>query len=192
LFGVFYLIGESDYFRQNRLFANPFLIAGVLGTIVIFLVWSYEGLWSELHETSFRSGGVSRSIFFYISLFAMLVQVYLFIRWRKQLGPEYNPMGISVFVLAICVLAFPGVPFMGLIIVNAWVLIIAMFYIRKGAQKNHLGILNLGLLIIAALALLRFFDESIPFVWRGLFFVATGVGFIVANYLLLKKRKSLT
>lgn len=67
----------------------------------------------------------------------------------------------------------------------------AIFYIRKGSIKNHLGILNFGLLIIAVLALLRFFDNSIPFVWRGLFFVATGIGFFVANYLLLKKRKSI-
>jgi hypothetical protein len=90
------------------------------------------------------------------------------------------------------VLAFSKLSFIGLLLVNAWILVMGMYYIRKGTARNHLGILNFGLLIIAALALFRFFDDSIPFIWRGLFFVATGIGFFVANYLLLKKRKSLS
>jgi hypothetical protein len=54
---------------------------------------------------------------------------------------------------------------------------------------NHLGILNFGLLIVLVLALCRFFDDRIPFVWRGFFFLATGISFFAANYFLLKKRK---
>ena len=49
----------------------------------------------------------------------------------------------------------------------------------------------MGLLIIAALAVLRFFDDDIPFVWRSMFFLATGIGFFVANYLVIKRKKSL-
>jgi hypothetical protein len=39
------------------------------------------------------------------------------------------------------------------------------------------------------LAICRFFDYQIPFVWRGIFFLATGICFFAANYFLLKKRK---
>jgi len=191
LFGIYYLIGESMYFKEIRLFANPFLIVGIFGTIIIFLIWSYEGLWNELKESSsMELAGFFRSIFFYLCVCLLLLHIYLVVKWRKLQDTPYDPIRFSVYVFAISVLVFSNAPFIGLFITNAWVLIIAMFYIRRGAVKDHLGILNFGLLVIASLALLRFFDDSIAFVWRGLFFVATGIGFFLANYLLLKKRKS--
>jgi hypothetical protein len=79
----------------------------------------------------------------------------------------------------------------GSFIMNCWVIVIAVYFIRKGSMQNHLGILNFGLLIIALLATFRFFDTSIPFIWRGIFFVVAGAGFFAANYLLLKRRRSL-
>jgi hypothetical protein len=75
---------------------------------------------------------------------------------------------------------------------NAWLLLLAIFYIRKGSREDHFGILNSGLVILAILVVCRFFDSTIPFVWRGIFFVVTGIAFFLANYLLLKKRKQLT
>jgi uncharacterized membrane protein len=193
LFGIYYLLGRSGYFKGSRLFANPFFVIGSLGTIIILLFWSYDALWNELNESFSREvKNVSQSLFFYLSIFLLLVQFYLSASWKKQADSRYDPVKLSAYVFFLSVISFRGIPFMGILIMNVWILVIAMFYIRKGAQKDHLGVLNFGLLIIAALALIRFFDESIPFVWRGLFFVATGVGFFVANYLLLKKRKSLT
>ena len=193
LFGIYYLLGESAYLRESRLFANPFLIAGVIGPIIIFLIWSYDGLWNDL-MTSTTPGfqDIFRSVFFYVASALLLLHVYLFIRLSKAANPLFDPLTVSAYIFTSAVLFFAKVPLIGLLITNAWILIIAMFYIRKGTRKDHLGILNFGLVIIASLALLRFFDDSIGFVWRGLFFVATGVGFFVANYLLLKKRKSLS
>lgn len=185
LFGVFYLLGNSNYFNENRLFANPFLIAGIIGTAIIFLIWSYDGLWNDLERPK-------ASAFFYVSLFLLALQTFLLIKFRVQTDSLFDPLRYSAFALTAAVLLFSRLPAIGLLFINAWILLIAMFYIRKGARKDHLGILNFGLLIIASLAVLRFFDESIPFVWRGLFFVATGVGFFLANYFLLKKRRTVS
>ena len=114
----------------------------------------------------------------------------LLLKFRLQSDALFDPLRYSAYALTAAVLLFNQLPAVGVIFINAWILLIAMFYIRKGARKDHLGILNFGLLIIASLALLRFFDEGIPFVWRGLFFVATGVGFFLANYFILKKRRT--
>jgi uncharacterized membrane protein len=191
LFGNFYLLGESVHFRENRILANPFRVAGVLGIVIILLSWSYQGIWNELNEsTTSRPYEFARTVFFYLSVALMLLQLYLLLKWKKQFGNGYDPLTVSVYLLAISVLAFAKLPLIGLLIINAWILAVAMYFIRKGAQADHLGILNFGLMIIASLAVLRFFDDTIPFVWRGLFFVATGIGFVAANYLLLKKRKS--
>jgi hypothetical protein len=100
-------------------------------------------------------------------------------------------MGFSGFVLLVSLLAFGNIPHMGLLIINLWILFLAVFFIRKGALQDHLGILNFGLLIIAILAVLRFFDDDIPFIWRGFFFLITGFGFFTTNYMMVKKRKAI-
>jgi uncharacterized membrane protein len=193
LFSIFYLLGESIYFTENRLFANPFLIAGVLGTVTIFLFWSYDNLWNELTETgSIELTNISKSFFIYLSIILLAVHVYLLVKSKKRHGIVNDPVALSLYVFALAVLAFSNLSSIGLLLINVWILIMGMYYIRKGTARDHLGILNFGLVIIAALALFRFFDDSIPFIWRGLFFVATGIGFFIANYLLLKKRKSLS
>jgi len=191
LFGIYYLLGGSVYFKHTRTSINPFFIAGVLGTIIIFLFWSYDSIWNELKQSqSSPRIDLFQSIFFYLSLLLLALHIYLLIKWKKLKTTAFDPLKFSVHLFTLAVLLFSMMPFLGLLTINMWLLVIALFYIRKGTIKDHLGILNFGLSIIAALALLRFFDDSIPFVWRGLFFVATGIGFFIANYLLLKKRKS--
>lgn len=193
LFGIYYLLGESKYFAENRLFANPFLIAGVLGQIIILLMWSYDGFWNELSGSQqFHFRDLFASTFFYISLGFFIIHGYLLRRTAKFEGSLFDPLRYSVYVFVISILFFTGAPVIGLLIMNAWILMIAIFYVRKGTIRDHLGILNFGLLIVASLALLRFFDDSMGFFWRGLFFVATGIGFFLANYFLLKRRKAIT
>ena len=191
LFGIYYILGQSIYFRQNRLFLNPFIIAGILGPIIIFLIWSYEGIWQGLRgSTTSYFNDMFRSGFFYISSMLLLIHIYLSLKLREGENITFDPIRVSAYVLMACVLLFTRVTLIGLLITNVWILVIALFFIRRGASRDHLGILNFGLLIIASLAVLRFFDDSIGFIWRGLFFLATGIGFFLANYLLLKKRKS--
>ena len=185
LFGIYYLLGESVYFRENRLFANPFLFSGILGTVIIFLLWSYDGLWNDL-----QTPAVAR--FFYVAVVLLALHAFLLVKFRQDENALTDPLRFAVYVFAASVLFFARIPVIGLLTINAWILLIAMYYIRKGARNDHLGILNFGLLIIASLALLRFFDDSIPFIWRGLFFVLTGVGFFVGNYLLIRKRRSVS
>jgi len=43
-------------------------------------------------------------------------------------------------------------------------------------------------LLIAALAICRFFDSDLSFVTRGIGFIIVGLGFLVANVLLFKRR----
>lgn len=67
------------------------------------------------------------------------------------------------------------------------IFIIGILTIRKGAKKNHLGVLNYGLLIITALVICRFFDTDLSSIIRRLLFVSVGIGFFLTNYWMLKK-----
>jgi hypothetical protein len=75
-------------------------------------------------------------------------------------------------------------------LINLLVLGIGLLTIRRGARAAHLGILNSGLLLIAALITCRFFDTDLSFVFRGVLFVLVGLGFFLMNYWMLQKRKT--
>lgn len=187
LFGVFYLLGSTPYFKENRLFANPLYITGILGTLVIFFIWSFGAFWDESFYG--KAELFFDSPFFVVNLVLLVLVAFLNIKHNK---PQFDPVGFSPYLFLIGLILWNSIPGLASFLINIWLLAIAVFFIRRGSLRNHLGILNFGLIIIAILAILRFFDDNIPFVWRGLFFLAAGAGFFVANYLLLKKRKTIT
>ena len=78
------------------------------------------------------------------------------------------------------------------VLINLLVFAIGLLTVVEGGRKEHLGILNYGLLIIAALAACRFFDQDISFLWRGLIFLLIGVSFFGANYWIIRKRAKAT
>jgi asparagine N-glycosylation enzyme membrane subunit Stt3 len=94
-----------------------------------------------------------------------------------------------VFVLFI-IIFFVGHEYsiLPVVLINFIILTEGLLVIKKGADRDHLGVLNYGLSIITALVICRFFDTDISFIVRGLLFVMVGAGFFSANYLLIKKR----
>ncbi len=186
MFGVFYLLGNRSYFIDNKWYGNPLYLIGLFGSLFILMTWSFSSIWSSGRHTEIGFFGSPFSI---VILALLAAGAWLNIKQNKN---QFDPVGFSPYLFLIALVTLPLSLSIGPFLINIWILVIALFYIRKGSLHNHLGILNFGLLIIAVLAILRFFDDSIPFIWRGLFFVATGVGFFVSNYLLLRKRKAAT
>ncbi|HRO47892.1 DUF2157 domain-containing protein [Agriterribacter sp.] len=194
LFSVFYLLGRLKNFNDQKLFANPFLIVGTLGTIFILMFWSFDWSWTDAYRYSdINRPSLYFSPFLYITIAILIIAGWLILSgYRAAKDIIFDPAGFSGFVLLILLLAFRNMPHIAVLLINLWILFLAVFFIRKGALQDHLGILNFGLLIIATLAVLRFFDDEIPFIWRGFFFLITGTGFFAANYMMVKKRKAIT
>ena len=188
LFCIYYLIGRLPFFESKRLFSNPFLITGTLGIIVTLLTWSFSSLWKnyDLPDSSQLFVG---PLFYLIAIGLIIVSTLIWKSDRVQIQNRFDPMGYSFAVLLLLLIFFKEAPSVAVFIINAWIIFIAIFFIRKGSVKNHLGVVNFGLIIIALLAICRFFDDRIPFIWRGFFFLITGIAFFAGNYLLLRKRK---
>ena len=120
-----------------------------------------------------------------LSFVAVSIIVYLFA--KNQLK------SFNLFQYAF--LLFGGLYFFGLfqpeissVLTNLLVLVLGLFAVTIGSRQEKFSILNYGLLIITALITCRFFDTEIPFVVRGLLFIAIGAGFFSANYFMYKKQ----
>ena len=74
------------------------------------------------------------------------------------------------------------------VLTNILILLLGLFAVSLGSRQEKFSVLNYGLLIITALITCRFFDTEIPFVVRGILFIAIGAGFFGANYFMYKKQ----
>ena len=188
LFSLFYNIGKIPYFENQKLRRNGFLITGSLGIVIILLIASFRWLWKDIIRIdSFQVQELYMSAVLF--LMSILTLVYLYLKHKVK---SFN---IFQFVFVIfTVLFFIGInnEMVPAILVNMLIFALGVVTVKIGADKFHFGVLNYGLLIIAALVTCRFFDTDMSFVLRGLLFVGVGVGFFLTNYYMLKKQKSKT
>ena len=190
LFGLFYLIGNSKFFQQQKLRNNGYKILGSLGTIVLLLVLSFDGFWHDLRNKDFNSNEVITSPeFFAAAVISLLGFGILYFQQKNKASKEIEPIAL-VSILFIITFIIGLVSPVSVVFINLFVFAIGLLTIFDGAKKDHLGVLNYGLLIIMVLAVCRFFDTDLSFIIRGLLFVSVGIGFFATNYWMLKKRKA--
>ncbi len=186
LFGLFYNIGKLPFFDSQKLRRNGYLVLGSLGTVYMLLLTSFEWIWKDVFTNDMVLN--SQEFYMVIVLFLVTLGVIAFSYVKKWIE-KFN-MFQYVFVL-FALFFFIGLvnSIVPILLINVLILTLGITVIKIGADKFHFGILNYGLLIIAALITCRFFDTDVSFVIRGLLFVGVGIGFFSANYIMLKKQR---
>ncbi len=189
LLGILYLIGQLDYFARQKIRRNGYEVLGSLGTVVMLLGLSFDFFWKELRRWDYHQHEAFSSPEFILAVILTLVAMGLFIHHiRRRPLREIQPVA-PVFGLFVLVYFLGMSSSLAIVLVNLLAFGVGVMTIREGAKMNSLGVLNYGLLIIAALVVCRFFDTHLSFVVRGLLFVTVGIGFFMVNYWMLKKRK---
>ena len=190
VFAIFLLIGNLTPFQYENGFRNGFQVVGFLGTLVILIMLSFPDTWRGLHYESATGAGLFYSPAFLVFAGSFIAALGLAVyQYRKNLLSRIPVLEFFFILFAITFVVGLYTP-IAVVLINIYVLALGVWIIREGERRNHLGVLNLGLAIIAILAISRFFDSNITFVVRGLIFLAVGTGFFLTNYRMIKKRKS--
>jgi uncharacterized membrane protein len=186
LFSAFVIMSQMRLFETNRVLTNAFLVMGSLGIITLLLMLSFDWFWDELKRNTEIFGQPEITVAVVLTLLAsyLLLQLLTYNKWNNINTKSY---AFLIFIP----LFFIGteLPVLAQLLTNLLILLFAIYTIRDGAQRNHLGILNYGLMIITGLIFCRFFDTDFSFVVRGLLFIGVGIGFFAANYYMIQKRK---
>lgn len=181
----FYLIGHLPYFRKQRVLSNPFLTLGSLGSIIMLLIFTFDDVWPSREIEDATIFSLQHILMYGTFILAVLLLIN---RYRNTKSIIPKPVEWNFILFALLWYAIP-VSLVTAVVINFIVLITGVLTIREGAESNHLGILNYGLIIIAALTICRFFDTNLSFVWRGILFVLVGIGFFITNMWMIKRRK---
>ncbi|MDD5571297.1 MAG: DUF2157 domain-containing protein [Bacteroidales bacterium] len=190
LFGLLYLIGNANFFKEQKLINNGYTILGSLGTIWLLLMLSFDFFWKELAKKNFQfSEVISSPELIAAVVISLLAAIILYMQRKNKPFTDVEPIEpiFILFIFTFLIGLFS--PFTSIVLVNLLVFSIGIMTIRNGAKLDHLGVLNFGLIIITALVICRFFDTNLSFIIRGILFISVGIGFFIANFRMLKKRK---
>ena len=193
LFSALWLAGWKWFDDVPSLWQRAFQIVGGGGALVLSFILTYSWPWKEIGWRHLREGagyqefGVFMDCLIAAAFFAL--SLYLLSRTFSGLNR------IQVFVAIIPVLTLVAFTLTSLdvnkivltVSFNFIVLAAGVITMQEGIQKENLGMVNLGMLIISALIVMRFFESEWSFLTRGLVFIALGAGFLVTNWIIIRR-----
>lgn len=192
---VLYLVGVGFFkdWRPRR--AHPFVLIGWIAILALTVFLSFQDTWrTHLWQSAVDSvprhypDVLAVGIQIAWVLAALLLGAWVF--W-KEYSARLNlaPAACAPIVLVAWGLAKRTKnPLVPSLLLNFFGLALGILTLIRGVRAGRIYEANLGMLIIAALAIARFFDSDFEFVVRGIAFIGIGLGFLVTNLIVFKRR----
>jgi uncharacterized membrane protein len=195
-----YLCGIK-FFPQPAGRLHLLALLGGIATGVVTIVLSFESNWhmtyrvASVPRTSAANLAVVVELLFPIAAVCLASFDLLRRRAEFSLSAALFPIVTAIAWAITHLCEFPNdrwrstrCSFAAGTVMNCYALLLGIDILARGIRTNSIARANFGLLLIAALAICRFFDNDLSFVARGVGFIIVGVGFLVANLALFKRR----
>jgi uncharacterized membrane protein len=195
LFTTIYLCGIKFFPRTDERLHIVALLGGI-GVGITTIVLSFESSWHMSRDLGWgqRSApanlALAFELLFPIAALCLAGPDLFRRRWGFSLTAAALPIvaAIAWGIANVCEVSTGECSFAAAAVINGYALLLGIDFLARGIRTHSIARANFGLLLIAALAVSRFFDSELSFVTRGLGFIVVGAGFLVANILLFKKR----
>ncbi len=193
LFAAMYLAGGRADDQPLPSWRRPFVGLGAAGVCVISFLLTYEWPWQSFVRKPYLVwSGLDRlslvpHAFLTIGLPLLAVLLLVNKAWRRR--------GAGLILGLAPILAFAGIvlarteALLPRILFNTYFFLLGLGTVIAGVRRARPGTANLGLLLLAALIIARFFDSEISFLLRAIAFIVVGLGFLLANLFLIRKGK---
>jgi len=199
LFALLYLSGLPFKDEEPVPWQEPLQVVGALGLTILSGVLSYREPWRSMDRfpmrwpatfEEFQIGAYDYGLTLLLS-FAAVALILLRLRRVRHSGIVLG-VAPAVFWLAYLLARSGAGAWPSVIMLNLYLLSLGVGTLWAGLRKEQIRTVNLGMLIIAILIMLRFFDSAVGFMVRGVAFILVGLAFLTANVLLLRRTKGVS
>ena len=194
LFALMFLAGEFWFGEAEGFWAAPLRSFGAAGVLVLMFMLTFEWPWHEIgwnyygchvHHSGWRA--IPDAVLGSVVPFAALALLVMTVRRKTLRGlllgciPILAVIGYGISSTMEDYAVAAGIFDLYMLVVGVWLLV-------TGLRISKQGQMNLGLLVVTALIVARFFDSDLSFLLRGLIFIALGVAFLSTNVIMLRRK----
>jgi hypothetical protein len=199
LFALMIAMGAGTRRDEDGFWRRPLEFFGIAGSLVLWLILSFDEPWRRIgwhhirDDERFHEAASLFDVVLAVGLpLAALAAVAFILDRRRHVLPMMWVVSVPVVAVVWPLVAASEDTDNRWIAALAFNLVlfgVGLATIAHGARHQHLGTVNLGMVVIAALVVVRFFDAEIGFVAKGLAFIVVGIGFLVANLIMSRRLK---
>ncbi len=192
-FAALYLANLMWFNGVSSFWQRPLLVVGAGGILTVSFMLTYRWPWMEIGWENYRrqQGLYEWAGYFDYVIAALFVLAAIYLLYgvlKKKL--YYNSLfGIAVLLAIIgYIISANGYFNISIVMYNLYILALGIITVIRGVAHRELGVSNGGMLLITLLSVLRFFDSEMGILERGISFILVGIGFLVSNIFIIKKR----
>ena len=190
IFASTYFIGILWFDGPVKVWQNPYKVMGLAGCIGLSFLLTFKELWRSIGREIYSVGSTE-----YLLAFLLLTAAaVLGMKARKGNAGKQLLFGSAPLTAAIgfLLLFLDNSGISSTVLCNGYLLFLSIIIILKGIQEERLGVLNIGMIMVAVLIMMRFLDINFSFVARGVVFVVLGSCFLAANWMMVRRKKEVT
>jgi len=195
LAGALFLAGRRFWGEGISRMQKPLQTLGALALVALALVFSFDETWrAQMSDWRNGAGAFKDAVSLHAFAFA-IVALWLLLWLALWIDSFRSRDWARTFLGALPLFVALGValtrfehPFAAMLLLNAYLFALGVGTLVAGLGAQSLGMVNGGMLILAAVILSRFFDADLGFIARGVAFIALGVGFLAVNLVMMRGR----
>src|SRR2546421_8487902 len=188
-----YLVGAVSFYDWRPTRFHPFVAIGWIGILSMAVLLSFQDQWRN-RQWQNAVDFVPRH---YPDLLAFGIQVVWILAallfagyalWKKRESNLAPAVLTPIVLIAWLISKQNGDGLVPFLLLNFFLLALGVYTLLRGIRSRRVVEANLGMVVTAILATARFFDTDLEFVVRGIAFIAIGLGFLVTNLVVFKRK----
>lgn len=182
---VYVFVSHRINAGETSMGRRPLLFLGSATIFVLAFVFTSYDAWKDL------SAAATGRAWAVVAVLLLVTGWLAYELAQRRRWPPLAYLGLPLLTL-LWLLAAPadtaGFAAAGAFLGNAYVIGLGLLNIFHGTSTRNFGRVNLGVALLAALTLFRFFDSGLPLLVKGVAFILIGAGFLALNITLIRRR----
>ncbi|WP_070000861.1 DUF2157 domain-containing protein [Cellulosilyticum sp. I15G10I2] len=182
-------IDAGLYEEDVSLGTRPFAVIGNIGLYIMLFIFTFKEFWYYIDTSNVAGEYMIIIAFFLVITIGIVIGLIKLKRNFTKRIYIYLIAVIMIITFRVLGLLNPHTSSVLAILLNIFFVTLAFITLKEGINYSSQGRMNMGLLLLAAITIARFFDSEFSFLVKGIVFITCGAVFLLANFYLMKKRK---